>query len=334
MDDSQGATPVRVAVVVPAYQAGRYIAATLRSVQAQTFTNWECIVVDDGSTDGTAAVVRSIAATDERVRLVRQVNRGLSAARNTGILNISPGVEFISFVDADDMLCDSALATLVGRLTGDQHAVGAYGYAELMDEDGAPLSPGLHPARQKNRWRVNGWTNRRVGELEPVTFAEWVVVGPMWPPAVGLHRRQAVDAIKGFDEGLKQLEDVDFYTRMSRIGDYMPVGEHVAWYRQHGAQMTTRRAEFWHSFDVVRYKTWASPDNSPEQRRDVERAWRAGQGRRIARCMQRLLAAAARREWAAAGRLLLGLSILLGQGLRGRPPEARMRHVVWAGRDV
>jgi glycosyltransferase involved in cell wall biosynthesis len=331
---ARGATHARVAVVVPAYQCEQYIAETLRSIQDQTHQDWECIVIDDGSTDGTAGIVRAFADSDPRVRLVRQVNRGLPAARNTGIRNVSPGVEFVSFVDADDTLCGDALSTLVSRLTENGDAVGSYGYAELMDEDGRPMDPGFHPARQKDRWRIEGWVNRRVSELEPVEFAEWVVVGPLWPPAVGLHRRDVVDAVGGFDEDLKQVEDTDFYIRMSRFGPYLPVGRQVAWYRQHRGQMTTRRAEFWHSHDRVRHKAWISAQNTPDQRRAVERAWRISQLRRITRCTQRLVAATSRREWRAAGRLLLGLSILLGQGLRGRPPEARWRHVVWTGRDV
>jgi glycosyltransferase involved in cell wall biosynthesis len=324
----------RLAVVVPAYQAEPFVADALRSVQAQTVPDWECIVIDDGSTDATVDIVRTFVAADDRVHLIRQANRGLSGARNTGIRNVSPSVEFVSFLDADDMLCPDALRILVSRLEEDPSAVGAYGYAELMDENGQPVSPGFHPNRQRSRRKLSGRTIRAVGELEPVDFTEWLVVGPMWPPGVGLHRRAAVDAVGYFDESLKQVEDVDFYTRMSRHGVYLPVAEHVAWYRQHGGQMTTRRAEFWHSHDTVRHKTWASPLNSPEQRRAVVRAWRIAQLRRIARCTERLLTAVVRRRWKSAGRLFIGLVVLLLQGLRGRPPVAKRSHVVWAGRDV
>ncbi|MGY1816306.1 glycosyltransferase family 2 protein [Geodermatophilus sp. SYSU D00663] len=324
----------RLAVVVPAYQAERFVADALRSVQAQTLPDWECIVIDDGSTDATVDVVRAFTASDERVRLIRQANRGLPGARNTAIRNLSPSVEFVSFLDADDLLCPDALRVLVSRLEDDPSAVGAYGYAEWTDESGDPLLPGFHSDRQRSRRKLSGRVIRAVGEMEPVDFTEWLVVGPLWPPAVGLHRRTVVDAVGYFDEDLKQVEDVDFYTRMSRHGHYLPVAEQVAWYRQHGSQMTTRRAEFWHSHDTVRYKTWASPLNSPEQRRAVVRAWRIAQVRRIARCSVRLLTAVVRRRWKSAGRLFVGLLVLLFQGLRGRPPVARRWHVVWTGRDV
>ena len=329
------ATPPLVSVIVPAFQAEQFVLDTLRSVQAQTMTRWECIVVDDGSIDGTAELVARMVERDARFRLVRQANQGLSGARNTGLAHISPDAGLVAFLDADDLWCPDALERLSAAMaTAPGHVVGVYGYAELVDEHGDRVSPGLHPDRQRDRLRMRGRLACAVPELEPVRFEEWVVGGPVWPPAVAVHRAQTAVRVGGFDAGLRQLEDWDFYTRMGREGEYVPIAEHVAWYRVHRGQMTRRRAEFWHSHDVVRRKTWESPLNNPEQRQAISSAWRRAHRRRIARCGQRLLTSVARLQWARALMLAKGLGVLALQSLQPGPPVANRSHVEWAGRDV
>ena len=91
----------RFSVIVPAYNATGTIEATIRSVLAQTATELELIVVDDGSTDGTGDLVAAIASTDERVELIAQPNQGTAGARNTGIARASAA--YVSFLDNDDL---------------------------------------------------------------------------------------------------------------------------------------------------------------------------------------------------------------------------------------
>lgn len=91
-----------VSIIIPAYNYGHFIGQSIESVQAQTYPNWECVIVDDGSTDDTATVVRQFTEQDERVKFFSQENQGLAAARNTGISN-SAG-EYLQFLDADDLL--------------------------------------------------------------------------------------------------------------------------------------------------------------------------------------------------------------------------------------
>ena len=99
---------VKVSVIMPAYNSEVYIRESIDSVLAQTFADFELIVVDDGSTDTTAAIVESY--TDSRIRLIRQPNRGVSVARNTG-LEASQG-QFITFLDSDDLYYPDFLKTL------------------------------------------------------------------------------------------------------------------------------------------------------------------------------------------------------------------------------
>ena len=332
-EPSTGAPP-RTAIIVPAYQAECYIGATLHSLQEQTVQDWECIVVDDGSSDATAHAVAEIGRQDPRLHLVRQDNKGLSGARNTGLTQISASVRYIAFIDADDTWCSDALERLIETLERHPTAAAAYGYAELMDEQGDPIATGLHPARQRDRRRVRGLLVRRVARSEPVHFDEWVVGGPVWPPAVALHRREVVVAAGAFDTDLRQLEDWDFYIRSARHGYHIPFDRQVAWYRQHPQQMTNRRVEFWYSHDVVRRKMWTSAANTPQQKRTITVAWRHAQMRRIARCGLRLAGALLHRQWSIGWDRLRGLLVLLAQLLRSGPPTARRHHVEWTGRGV
>ena len=90
-----------VSIIMPAYNAEKYIADSIRSVLAQTYSNWELIVVDDGSTDRTANIVREFAGHDSRVRYIFQENGRLGKARNTGIANAAGSL--IAFLDSDDL---------------------------------------------------------------------------------------------------------------------------------------------------------------------------------------------------------------------------------------
>src|SRR5215210_5646271 len=91
-----------VSVVVPSYNYGHLVRETLDSLAAQTYGAWECVVVDDGSTDDTRAVVEAYASRDARVRYVRQENARQAAARNNGIRHSSGA--YFQFLDADDLI--------------------------------------------------------------------------------------------------------------------------------------------------------------------------------------------------------------------------------------
>ncbi|MDE6394665.1 MAG: glycosyltransferase, partial [Duncaniella sp.] len=96
-----------ISVIIPAYNAQAYLRECLESVLAQSFSDWEVIVVDDGSTDSTAAIAQSFSARDSRVRVLSTVNRGVSAARNAA-LGMARG-EWVTFLDSDDLLPPGAL---------------------------------------------------------------------------------------------------------------------------------------------------------------------------------------------------------------------------------
>ncbi|WP_371480206.1 glycosyltransferase family 2 protein [Kitasatospora sp. NBC_00315] len=116
----------RLSVVVPIYNVERYLRECLDSIAGQTFSDFECVMVDDGSTDTSAAVAREYAAADTRFRLVQQENKGLGAARNTGWRHLDPAADYLAFVDSDDTLPPGAYELMIATLdeTGSDFAAG------------------------------------------------------------------------------------------------------------------------------------------------------------------------------------------------------------------
>lgn len=103
----------RVALIMPAYNASKFIENTIRSLQKQSFEDFELIVVNDGSKDNTAELISAIAAEDSRIRLVTIANGGPANARNVAFTHVKPGTEYIMFMDADDEYKPEAIETAV-----------------------------------------------------------------------------------------------------------------------------------------------------------------------------------------------------------------------------
>lgn len=101
---------MKVSVIVPVYNGEAYLAKCLDSILAQTYSDMEIVVVDDGSTDGSGSMADNYAETDSRVRVLHCTNGGPSVARNRGI-DVATG-DYVCFVDADDVLHPSMLSTL------------------------------------------------------------------------------------------------------------------------------------------------------------------------------------------------------------------------------
>lgn len=106
-----------ISVIVPVYNVETYLEECLDSIQNQTYTDFEVLLVNDGSTDGSQAICERYCQADKRFRLINQSNQGQSVARNTGV-TASRG-EFIAFVDSDDMILPNYLETLMNYISGD-----------------------------------------------------------------------------------------------------------------------------------------------------------------------------------------------------------------------
>jgi len=121
---------ILVSVIIPVYNGEAFIIDALESVKNQTFTQWECIIVNDGSTDNTATVVEKYIATDNRYLFVSQPNKGLSAARNAGLKHAKGN--FIQFLDADDVLLPSKIEKHINALSAHDYTGGVVSYTDYF----------------------------------------------------------------------------------------------------------------------------------------------------------------------------------------------------------
>lgn len=124
----------RVSIIIPAYNTESYIAECINSVLVQTYKNLEVIVVDDGSTDGTADIARAIAETDKRVEVISQQNSGQGGARNTGLRKASG--EIIFFLDSDDYFSPDIVEQAVAAMLHNNCDVVVFNGTSFFDEDG------------------------------------------------------------------------------------------------------------------------------------------------------------------------------------------------------
>ena len=197
-----------VSVIIPAYNSGPYLNVAVQSVIAQTFTDWECIVVDVGSTEDLSRVEKM----DPRVRLVRQENRGISMARNRGIAE-SAG-EFIAFLDHDDAFLPAKLERQVAAMACDVNIGLCHTDFAVMDESGnyAPGGCGTNTATD---------------------FLTMLQFGAPYPTTT-MVRRSVFSLVGVFDPFLTPSEDQDLFVRIAKFFRvaYLPSCE--ALYRVHG----------------------------------------------------------------------------------------------------
>ena len=312
-----------VGVVIPAFDAADFIAETVASLRAQTIEDWFCVIVDDGSRDATPQILRELVGGDPRFDVVRQPNAGASAARNVALARLPTEVELVAFLDADDTWLPVALERLTEALQSRPDAVGAYGYAEYMDAAGRPHLPGLHSSIQRERRRLAGSRLVDVPETNDATFDVLHVVGPIWPSAVALHRRKAIERAGGLDPTFSHLGDWDLYLRMSRSGPFVTVPQQVAWYRRHASNLTTQDDEAYFQYGRLRRKTFLSPANTPAQRRDVLRSWRYLELVQVRRQLALLRGAVRARQGRVTARRAAALLVQLAQLPRVGPPPAK-----------
>ena len=225
----------QVSIITPAYNAERFLPRTLDSVRAQTLTDWELVLVDNGSTDGTARVAEAYAARDGRIRLVRQVpNVGGAGARNLGLAASVPSAPYVISLDADDLWEPDTLATLRDALAARPAAVAAHGLARYIDSRDRPF--GDLPRELRRRQGVVG---ERLVEWPldaPTTFAVSAYYNPVRTLGQELFRGAALTTVGPFDATLV-AEDWHMLVRVSRLGEIAFVDRVVLAYRRHPAQM-------------------------------------------------------------------------------------------------
>ena len=231
-----------ISIVIPAYNAGKFLAETLDSVIAQTTTDWELIVVDDGSTDDTANIAARYAEGDNRIRVITQLNGGVATARNTALK--ATGGEFVMLLDHDDMLRPYALNSLLTLLKYNHQAVGAHGLAQKLGPHG-PIH-GVEGIQNFERRKLVNGKVVNADRKEPTTAAMVVFDNLIPTPGVALLRRSTIEALSNngnvFDQSAAPLDDWDFWLRATQLGDLIFFDETVLRWRRHEAAGSTNIA--------------------------------------------------------------------------------------------
>lgn len=204
----------KVTVVIPVYNGERYIRETLESVFAQTFCDYEILCVNDGSTDGSAALLKIYG---EQVRVVHQENAGQSAARNTGVALARGG--YIAFLDQDDWWYPSKLEQQVAVLAAAPDVVLVHCNYDRVDPEGRMLQSGA------------ALVERASALASPLG----ILIGEalIFPSAM-LVRRDAFQRIGGFYSELRGFEDFDLIARLKPQGRFVLLNESGMAYRLHG----------------------------------------------------------------------------------------------------
>jgi glycosyltransferase involved in cell wall biosynthesis len=237
------ASPV-ISVVIPAYNSKRTIVETIQSALAQEDVRVEVIVVDDGSSDNTAAVAESVG--DPRVRVVRKVNGGAPSARNAGIAEATG--EWVAFLDADDLWVTHKLRTQLEALRGVPNAFAAHAGAYIVDDD-------------MNVLQIRRCTESSNNLLAYLLFQNLPAVASSW-----VVRRDVLNEIGGFDANLVILEDWDLSIKLARYGEPLNIAEPLTLYRQHPANRSRNLEIHIAPGLTVLQRVFADPSLPPEIR--------------------------------------------------------------------
>ena len=227
-----------VSVVIPAYNAQVYIERTISSVLAQTYQNLEIIVVDDGSSDRTAEIVKSIAQKDERVILVQQSNSGVAAARNLGIEKSSG--QLIAPIDADDIWYPQNIEKQVKCLMDADRSVGlVYSWSvEINEED--RFSGGFHASFHEEKVHL------------PLLYKFFI-----GNASACLIRRDCFEKVGIYDiqflrnHNIQGTEDLDLYLRIAEFYQFKVVPEFLVGYRKIKNSMSNKCASMAQCRDLV-----------------------------------------------------------------------------------
>ena len=202
-----------VSVMMPVHNAERYVAEAVESILAQTFEDFEFIIIDDGSTDGSLAIIEAYARRDDRIRLISRENRGLVATRNE-LLSKSTG-QYCALLDADDVALPERLNRQVEYMEQHPQCVVVGSRVLLIDSDGDPI-----------REIVDLFTHEQLDNqlLEGIVHLYHTSV---------IMRRKAVENVGGYRNGYAPAEDVDLYLRLAECGHLVNLPCVLTRYRQH-----------------------------------------------------------------------------------------------------
>ncbi|WP_413205762.1 glycosyltransferase family 2 protein [Rhodospirillum sp. A1_3_36] len=217
--------PPSVSVVMPAYNVAAFIEESIGSVLAQTWSDFELVVVDDGSSDNSAALAEAI--DDPRISVIRQVNRGLAGARNTGIR--AARAPIIAFLDSDDLWMPRKLEAHMAHLAAHPAVGVSFDPSRIIDDAGHPLGLVQTPKR-RDISPLDVFTRNPVGNGSAPVIRRTCLDSIALLPAPG---EPGADRLCWFDESFRQSEDIECWMRIALTTDWRFQGldEALTWYR-------------------------------------------------------------------------------------------------------
>lgn len=221
----------RVTALMPVYNNERYIAAAVESILNQTFRDFEFIIIDDGSSDGSLQMLERYAREDSRIRLASRPNTGYTIALNEG-LRIARG-EYIARMDADDVASPERFEMQVQYLDDHPDCTVVGGNVLLIDRDGDPI-----------REMCLGYSHEEIDAAHMQGKG-----GAIIHPAATI-RKSALDRVGEFREDYECAEDLDIFLRLAEVGRVANLPEVVLRYRQHLSSIGYSRADEQQRFTI------------------------------------------------------------------------------------
>ena len=208
-----------VSIIIPCYNAEKYIAETIQSVINQTYKNWELIVVNDGSTDNSPDIIKEFVANDNRIAFIDKPNSGVSDSRNKGLAKAKGA--YIAFLDADDVWHITNLEKKVNFLASTDYNV-VYSYCQKIDENSKPINKIL---KGENNLKIEDFLGLKANYNTA--------------PSGIVFKKEVLYKIGGFDVNLSNNADQDILIQSLANGFKIGVISEVLWdYRIHLENMS------------------------------------------------------------------------------------------------
>ncbi len=238
--------PGRVSVILPVYNGGDLLAASIDSVLAQTYADFEFIILNDGSTDGTPGLIDSYAQKDSRISVVHQENQKLPRTLSNGF-KLARG-EFLTWTSADNLMAPDCLESLVAELAGHPETGMVFANIELIDENGAPITD--------NRWYPDPAHPQTV--VLPECMLELNTYANNYIGAAFLYRTAVAQALEEYSYVRFTTEDYDYWMRINDIFNlrHASFKQPVYQYRLHPESLTAKDKELGISENRYRLMRW------------------------------------------------------------------------------
>lgn len=212
-----------ISVLMSVYNAGRYLRPAIESILAQSFADFEFIIIDDGSADASPEVLRDYAMRDPRIRLTVRPNFGLTRTLNEGLA--SARGEFVARMDCDDVSLPDRFEKQLAFMRADPSLVCVGGCFELIDGKGRLLTRLRPPADDESIQKL-------------LLRGHTAICHP-----AAMMRRDAVNQVGGYDPYFKTTQDLDLWLRLGEVGKLGNVPEVVLKFRQHETSVSETKRE-------------------------------------------------------------------------------------------